>query len=129
MSKRSKKSKASAIKVPITLSEHVPDHKRSKNNNPTWDMYLSFEVTRMDNSITMAQHWGTLSRVGKVIADVSVVPGGFVFVLTIKNEGDTESRRYALDVMGPLKTIAALDERLAAVPKIRLLKPAQLKNQ
>lgn len=90
-----------------------PSVQYDDRNNPYWDLLLPVRVMRMDHSIAMSAHAGTLLNGEKPVANVASAMGGFVFIvhpMIYKGEG---MGSFALDCKRAIEFIYSYIPELA----------------
>lgn len=112
------KAKKKALKLTPIAPPSFPKPIYDEHNNPVWEMKLPVMVHRMDNSITMGEHWGTLTdkKTDKKIGSISMAYGGFVAVVHL--EGGI---RFALDINRAILQVVE-DQAVYALAKKKALR-------
>lgn len=86
-----------------------------QNMNPHWAMKLDVDLSRSDHTISMTQHLGNITKgeveKKKVVGDVSLALGGFVFVVSI------DKVRYNIDAKPAIMQVFNLHKHLKKVPE------------
>lgn len=102
----------------------VPGFTRDERRNPHWKVPTLVPVERMDNSMAMTMAVGNISIKGdkgkkpKLIGDVSLAIGGFVFIVAVHDEKNGD-RRYAINLFDFINDLLNTgDPVMRGVPKL-----------
>lgn len=87
----------------------LPEPKAGHHNNVVWDCMLPVHLIRMDHSISLHQHLGSISdSKGKLVANVSLALGGFVLQITPMVYKGHGRATFALDLHETCKLVLSL---------------------
>lgn len=102
----------------------VPGFTRDERRNPKWKVPALVPVERMDNSMAMTMAVGNITikagkdKKPKLMGDVSLALGGFVFIVSVRDEKNG-SRRYAINLFDFINDLVNTgDPVMREVPKL-----------
>lgn len=111
--------------VNINITAVLPPAKLGRHNDPHWNLLANVDVCRMDHSIGMTQHVGTLKDdKGKVVANIAYPIGSFAFIVDLvkKPKGYQGAGRIAVDCSELLKMVYGLAPGIGAEPEVAFMK-------
>lgn len=86
----------------------IPVATYNERGEPEWEALLPVTITRMDHSLGLTQHAGTIKKGEIRIADVSMALGGFAYIVhPVKYKGKG-SGSFALELRGTIEFVMSM---------------------